>query len=87
MKKTLLTLVCFSLAACMPATAAKHRHHHRHHSPPAALAQQASVAAPTPVYAAPLGPRPAPFWGSYGARDEVWGACGHMIGVFSCPGN
>jgi hypothetical protein len=54
------------------------RHHH--------LTARAQVVAPTPVQLAPLGPRPAPFWGSYGARDEVWGSCGHWGAVFSCPG-
>jgi hypothetical protein len=54
------------------------RHHH--------LTARAQVVGPTPVHLAPLGPRPAPFWGSYGARDEVWGSCGHWGAVFSCPG-
>jgi hypothetical protein len=78
MKKMLLTLVCIALGTCAsPAFAAKK---HRHHLAP-------QVQAPVTIYLAPLGPRPAPFWGSYGARDEVRGWCGHWGAVFSCPGN
>jgi hypothetical protein len=83
MKKMLLTLVCISLATCAsPAFAAKK---HRHHLAP--QVQAVPVVVPATIYLAPLGPRPAPFWGSYGARDEVRGSCGHWGAVFSCLGN
>jgi hypothetical protein len=83
--KTVLLLVCLSIVCCAsPALAAKHRHHHH---VAVARAQAAPVIVPQPVYMAPLGPRTAPFGGSYGARDDVWGSCGHTDVVFSCPGN
>jgi hypothetical protein len=46
----------------------------KHHS----ARVHAPIVEPYTAPIAPIAPRPV---------DEVWGACGHMSGVFSCPGN
>jgi hypothetical protein len=81
MNKMLMTFAYLLLAAA-PAFAARH---HQHSVP--TIRAQAPFPEASPVYLAPLGPSNRPFWGNYGARDEVWGACGHMATAFSCPGN
>jgi hypothetical protein len=73
--KTMLTSLCLSLALAVgvsPAFAVKKvRHHH-------AARAQVPIVEPYSTAITPIPPRPV---------DEVWGACGHMDGVFSCPGN
>jgi hypothetical protein len=74
--KTMLTSLCLSIALAVGASSAFAAKKVRHHQ--SAARAQAPIVEPYSNAIAPIPPRPV---------DEVWGACGHMDGVFSCPGN
>jgi hypothetical protein len=74
--KAMLTWLCLSLALAVgssPAFAVKKVRHYQ-----STARAQAPIVEPYSTAIAPIPPRPV---------DEVWGMCGYMGGVFSCPGN